>query len=111
MKKVVRYPNGAKIEGNTHEQNGVKINNGEQPEVEIEGGERLFSVEDTLIIEKLSAGINGESEDSDELALQLGHEVSKMVAAQDQRQEVPTDDEFLIEGGDESDDEPTEFID
>jgi hypothetical protein len=113
MKKVVSYPDGGKIEGNTHNQGGVKVNGAGQPEVEIEGGERLFSVEDTETIEGWVAKMNAteEIEEKNELALRLGHKVSKMVAAQDQRQEIPTDDEFLADGGDEPFDEPTEFID
>ena len=112
MKKITRYPDGGKIDGDTHAQNGVDvINNADDSETQLEGGERVFSVEDTADIDRLSANISSsEGEDSNELAMQLGYKVSKMVAAQDQRQEVPTDDEFLVDGGDEPFDEPTEFI-
>ena len=101
------------VQGPTHEQGGVEARDKQgNVRATVEGGERLFSVEDTQEIEKFVSLIGKSEEDNaNQLAMELGYKVVKMVNSQEERRETPTDDEFLAKGGDEDFDEPNEYID
>lgn len=84
-----------KVEGPSHEQGGVPAvdaKTGEQV-AEIEGEERIFSVEDTSMMEQAAMEIikatqAGDQEAADDMAKRLGYAVVEMIAAQEQNAEA-----------------------
>lgn len=101
------------LEGPNHSQNGIEVRDEDGNVTIVEGGERLFSVEDTAEMEKLSDMItHGEFDtDSRQMAQELGFKVSEMIKRQDHREENPvSDDVFLAEGGDEPDNVVDEYL-
>jgi hypothetical protein len=74
---------GGKLVGPSHEQNGIlAVDPIGRPVAEVEGGERLFSVEDSAEIEKLARGLKN----SPKKAALLGRRVSQMIKTQDKLQ-------------------------
>jgi hypothetical protein len=62
-----------------------------QPQAEIEGGERIFSKEDTAALEQMAMGVqqmmdSGDEQAASEAAMQLGFSVVEMLTAQNQAQ-------------------------
>ncbi len=84
---------GGVAEGPDHEDGGIPVEQagtGEQV-AEIEGGERVFSQEDTAALEEAAMQIveaqqAGDQQTSDQMAMQLGYAVVNMIAAQEQAQ-------------------------
>ena len=102
LDKILRMAYGGKMEGDTaegvvegpsHEQGGVpavQAGSGEQV-AEIEGGERIFSTEDTGAIEQAAQEIHklmetGDNAAAEDMAMRLGFAVVDMIFAQDQSQ-------------------------
>ena len=82
--------NGGKAIGPSHNEGGIDaVDKSGDPVAEIEGGERVFSIEHTTEIEEKAAEISAfvEAEDNDtadELAIVLGYRVVEMIAEQEQ---------------------------
>jgi hypothetical protein len=84
---------GGMAEGPEHEEGGiaaVQAQTGEQV-AEIEGGERVFSQEDTAMLEQGAMQIiemtdAGDQAGADDMAKKLGYAVVNMIAAQEQNQ-------------------------
>lgn len=84
-----------KVEGPSHEEGGVPAvdaQTGEQV-AEIEGEERIFSREDTAMMEEAAMQIiqsvqGGDQEAADDMAKRLGYAVVEMIAAQEQNAEA-----------------------
>ena len=95
------YAEGGVVAGPAHEQGGIEVVDQQNaPVAEVEGGERIFSIEDTQAMEQAAAQIIQLAEQdqlqADEAAKQLGYQVTEMVMKQEQvnpSQEgaVPTD--------------------
>lgn len=88
---LVKAAAGMKVEGPSHEDGGINANTPDgKPVAEIEGGERIFSKEDTAHIEQAVKQIisMGQSspDQAQKLATALGFEVVKMVLAQEKNQ-------------------------
>jgi hypothetical protein len=83
-----------KVEGPSHAEGGVPAvdaQTGEQV-AEIEGQERIFSKEDTAMMEEAAMHIiqatqGGDQESADDMAKRLGYAVVEMIAAQEQNQQ------------------------
>lgn len=84
---------GGMAMGPEHEQGGIDVvqeDTGE-PVAEIEGGERVFSQEDTAMLEESAMAIveamdAGDQAAAEDLAMRLGFAVVNMIAAQEQNQ-------------------------
>lgn len=82
---------GMKVEGPSHEDGGVPAvsKDGEQV-AEVEGGERIFSVEDTQYLEREARRIvslmQKDSQSANEAARQLGFKVVEMIIQQEKNQ-------------------------
>lgn len=80
---------GGKVEGPSHSEGGIEaIDQNGNSVAEIEGGERLFSVDDTEEIEtrvsEISRALAEDDQDlANQLATSLGHKVVEMVARQE----------------------------
>jgi hypothetical protein len=88
--KELQFAKGGKVYGASHQEGGVPAvdaNTGEQV-AEVEGGERIFSREDTQAMEQMVMQIaNAKSEqEGNQLAMQLGYMVAEMIMEQMQRQ-------------------------
>lgn len=88
--KELQFAKGGKVYGASHQEGGVPAvdaNTGEQV-AEVEGGERIFSREDTQAMEQMVMQIaNAKSEqEGNQLAMQLGYMVADMIMKQMQRQ-------------------------
>jgi hypothetical protein len=88
--RLPKRETGGMIEGPPHEQGGVPVvdqNTGE-PMVEAEGGERIFSVEDTQQMEEIGRQIielqQNNPTAADQLAKELGYMVVEMIVRQEQ---------------------------
>jgi hypothetical protein len=81
--------NGGEIQGPSHEMGGVAVQDpsGEQV-AEVEGGERVFSTEDTAMLEQSAMQIAQLQEQNpqaaDQLATELGYAVVEMIMRQEQ---------------------------
>lgn len=90
FKRTVRsYADGGEVVGPSHAQGGVPVVDGnQQPVAEVEGGERIFSVEDTAAIEQAARNIiqlaQQDQMQADEAAKQLGYQVAEMLMRQEQ---------------------------
>lgn len=89
---------GAKAEGPSHQAGGIEVGaKGEgAPMAEIEGGERVFSKEDTAAIEGAAEQIiqlqeAGDTAGAEDMAKRLGFAVVNMVAAQEENQQGQED--------------------
>jgi hypothetical protein len=88
---------GGMTEGPSHEEGGVDVyqegqDPAEGPAAEIEGGERVFSKEDTEAIEAACEQIiqlmeGGQQQEAEDMAMRLGFAVCDMVAQQERNQE------------------------
>lgn len=92
---------GGEVEGPTHEQGGVPVQDNqtgeEVAEVEgqgigIDGGERVFSNEDTEAMEQAAEQIiqmmeSGQQQQAEDMAMRLGFAVVDMIAQQERNQE------------------------
>jgi hypothetical protein len=84
-----RYQDGGMVEGPSHEEGGIEAYASDgTPVAEIEGGERIFSVQDTAEIEAAVSEINSLSESdpeaADQMAMKLGYRVAEMIVKQEQ---------------------------
>ena len=80
---------GGVVDGPPHSQGGVKaIAPTGEAVAEVEGGERLFSVQDTKALEKAAAQVIQMAQEdpvqADEAAKQLGYTVTEMIVKQEQ---------------------------
>lgn len=89
---------GAKAEGPSHEAGGIDVGaKGEgEPMAEIEGGERVFSKEDTAALEAAAEQIiqlqeSGDTASAEDMAKRLGFAVVNMIAAQEENQQGQED--------------------
>ena len=87
---MIEYAEGGVVEGPSHEQGGVPAvdeQTGEQV-AEIEGGERIFSTEDTAQLEQAAQQVlqlaDQDQLQADEAAKQLGYRVTEMILKQEQ---------------------------
>jgi hypothetical protein len=90
---------GGMTEGPSHEGGGVDVyqqgaspEEGAAPVAEIEGGERVFSVEDTEAMEAAAEQIiqmmeQGQQQQAEDMAMRLGFAVVDMIAQQERNQE------------------------
>lgn len=95
---------GGLVQGPSHEQGGIPVVDGSQePIAEIEGGERIFSVEDTAQIEQMSMAIIQASQQDPQaaqaMATELGMAVVQMVAKQEVVNPAPPQAMPGMEGG------------
>lgn len=80
---------GGLINGPSHNDGGVPAVNLEKEQVaEVEGGERVFSIDDTNELEERAEEItkaleNDDQDTADMLATRLGHRVVEMIAKQE----------------------------
>lgn len=79
---------GAKLKGPSHNESGIEVRQGKKPVAEVEGGERLFSQEDTEYMEAEAEKIRGFRESGDEeganqAAMQLGYRIVEMIDKQE----------------------------
>lgn len=84
---------GGMAEGPSHEEGGIDVvKEGEgKPVAEIEGGERVFSQEDTQAMEQAAEQIiqaqqSGDKAGAEDMAMRLGFAVVNMIAAQEKNQ-------------------------
>ena len=89
VKRPTKYQEGGEVQGPAHSQGGmpaVEEGTGE-PVAEIEGGERIFSVEDTNEMEQAARNIIQLAEQdqlqADEAAKELGYRVAEMIMRQE----------------------------
>lgn len=88
-----RYQTGGMVQGPPHEQGGVvTVDPSGQPIAEVEGGERIFSVEDTQQMEQVAMQIMELQQTNptaaDQLAKELGYMVVEMIMRQEQNTQV-----------------------
>lgn len=98
---------GAKVQGPDHEEGGVQVQDqGGQPVAEVEGGERVFSQEDTAQIEQACQQIikiqQSNPKAADKLAQELGYAVCEMIAKQEQNEQSESDPNVQQEAPDEA---------
>jgi hypothetical protein len=83
---------GGEVEGPSHEEGGVPVENAAGEQIaEVEGGERVFSIEDTEMIEQAAEQIiemqsSGDQAGAEDMAMRLGFAVVDMIARQEQNQ-------------------------
>lgn len=83
---------GGVVDGPSHEQGGVDVQDQSgEPVAEVEGGERIFSTEDTAMIEQTAMQILQLKEQNpqaaDQMATELGYAIVEMVVKQEQAQQ------------------------
>lgn len=90
---VNSFATGGVPSGPSHDEGGMSVvdNTTGEEKAEIEGGERIFSVEDTQAIEDMAMNIlklqqQGDEAQATELATQLGLSVVAMIGEQEQAQ-------------------------
>lgn len=90
----MRMQEGGLAEGPSHEEGGIEVQQQDsgEPVAEIEGGERIFSIEDTQMLEQAAVSIiqsmqSGDEEAAKDMAMRLGFAVVQMISAQEQNQE------------------------
>lgn len=79
---------GGMVQGPPHEMGGVPaVNEQQEPIAEVEGGERVFSVEDTQQLEQAAMQIMQTAQQdpasADQMAMQLGYTVVEMLLKQE----------------------------
>lgn len=86
--KIKSYASGGVVQGPPHEQGGVPaIDQSGQQIAEVEGNERIFSVEDTQELEQMATSISQlPAQDADVAARELGYRVVDMIVGQDAAQ-------------------------
>lgn len=91
---------GGVVEGPPHSQGGVPVVNAQaKPIAEVEGGERIFSIEDTQQLEQMSMAIMEASQQdpasAEQMATELGYAVVQMLVGQEinnpSQQQVPVE--------------------
>ena len=82
---IKKYEGGGVVEGPAHEQGGVAaVDQTGQQIAEVEGNERIFSVEDTQQIEQMALAIGQlPAAEADKAARELGYSIVEMVGRQD----------------------------
>jgi len=83
-----RMQPGGVVQGPPHSQGGVEVmDEAGAPVAEVEGGERIFSIEDTAQIEEMAMGVvqamQQDPQAAQQMATELGMAVVKMVAQQE----------------------------
>lgn len=93
-RNVPKYTDGGTVSGPSHEQGGVPAvdeQTGEQV-AEVEGGERIFSTEDTQAMEQVAMQVMELQQTNptaaDQLAKELGFMVVEMIMKQEQNQQM-----------------------
>ena len=83
--KIKNYAQGGVVEGPSHAQGGVPaVDQSGQQIAEVEGNERIFSVEDTQKIEEMAMAIQElPTQEADRAAMELGYSIVSMVGQQD----------------------------
>jgi len=109
--QMQKLQDGGMAEGPLHSEGGIEVveEDSQEPVAEIEGGERVFSREDTAMMEEAAMGIveamqSGDEKMAQEMAAQLGFAVVNMIAAQEQNQaaqeqemmQQPSPDEMAV---------------
>lgn len=109
--KTQQLQDGGMAMGPDHEEGGIPVVQEQtgEPVAEIEGGERVFSQEDTAMMEEAAMSIveamnGGDQATAEQMAMQLGFAVVNMIAAQEQNQmeqedemmEQPSPDEMAV---------------
>lgn len=96
---------GGMVEGPSHEEGGVEVQDEDsgEPIAEVEGGERIFSIEDTQMMEETAAQIvemmnAGQRQEAEDLAMRLGFAVVNMLAAQMESQ-AAQEEQLVAETG------------
>lgn len=91
--KTQQLQDGGMAVGPDHEDGGIEVQQEEtgEPVAEIEGGERVFSQEDTAMMEEAAMSIveamnSGDEATAQDMAMRLGFAVVNMIAAQEQNQ-------------------------
>jgi hypothetical protein len=100
--KTQNLAEGGEAVGPSHEEGGIDVfSQGEAsmegppagaPQAEIEGGERVFSIEDTEAMEAAAEQIiqlteSGQQQQAEDMAMRLGFAVVDMIAQQERNQE------------------------
>jgi hypothetical protein len=85
----INYQEGGEVQGPPHSQGGVEaVDQTGEAVAEIEGEERIFSVEDSKAIEQEARNILQLADQdqfmADEAAKQLGYKVTEMIVRQEQ---------------------------
>lgn len=96
---------GGKPQGPNHEQGGLPVVNPEtgEPVAEMEGNERIFSQEDTMIMEEMAVGVMqaidaGDQQSAMQAAAQLGMAVVDMLVGQEEaNQEAPEEEMEIVD--------------
>lgn len=108
---------GGMAEGPLHEEGGIPVmqeDTGEQI-AEIEGGERVFSIEDTQMMEEAAAQIQeamtaGDRQTAEDLAMRLGFAVVNMIAQQEQnegqQEQAPVNEDAAMQAANSFSQEP-----
>lgn len=93
-KRTPTYAEGGMIEGPPHDQGGVPAVDEQtgQQVAEVEGGERIFSTEDTQQMEQIATQImelqQSNPSAAEQLAKELGFMVVEMIMKQEQNQQM-----------------------
>lgn len=92
-RRAPKYAEGGMVEGPPHEQGGVAAVDGSGEQIaEVEGGERIFSTEDTQQMEQVAMQImelqQSNPTAADQLARELGFMVVEMIMKQEQNQQM-----------------------
>lgn len=83
-----KFAQGGEVQGPPHEEGGVPVVDEatQEPMAEVEGGERIFSIEDTQMMEQAAQQImelsQQDPQGADEAAKQLGYAVVEMLQKQ-----------------------------
>jgi len=90
MGGAIEYQEGGEVQGPPHSQGGVPVTQEDtgEPIAEVEGGERIFSVEDTQMLEQAAKNVlqlaDQDQFQADEAAKQLGYKITEMIVKQEQ---------------------------
>ncbi len=106
---------GGVAEGPSHEEGGIPVGEqgAEEPMAEIEGGERVFSREDTAALEQAAEQIiqlqeSGDQAGAEDMAKRLGFAVVNMIAAQEKSQ-AAQEQQMAGQGGEPAGPSPDEI--
>lgn len=103
--KVQYLQEGGMVQGPSHAEGGVDVyaqGAPQAPVAEVEGGERVFSREQTQVIEQAAMQIvslvnEGREDEANQLAMELGYAVINMIAEQEMNAEQQMNEMQLAE--------------
>lgn len=121
--KTQQLQDGGMAMGPDHEDGGIPVVQEQtgEPVAEIEGGERVFSQEDTAMMEEAAMSIieamnGGDQATAEQMAMQLGFAIVNMIAAQEQNQESqeeemeePSEEEMVAQAANQFAQSPDEM--